>query len=188
MRTFIAIDLDDAVKRQLAGLVERLRSDCPPMKWTAVENAHITLRFLGEISDRQIEPISRALDELARECEPFDIGFEHLGTFGQTGPVKVVWIGISDEVGGLSRCHAHCELLLEPLGIARGGRPFRPHLTLARNRNAKNSRQIRHAIEAAGATNLGEQSAAAITFYQSTLTERGPVHVALSRHPFAAAC
>jgi len=187
MRTFIAIDLDDAVKRRLAELAERLRSRCPPLKWTDPDSVHITLKFLGDISERQIEPIGCALDDLARACEPFDIGLEHLGTFGQTAPVRVVWIGLRDDAGELSRCHARCEDLLEPLGIARENRPFRPHLTLARNRNPKHSRQIRQAVESAGETNLGVQTAGAITFYQSTLTPRGPIHRVLSRHAFASA-
>ena len=66
MRTFIAVDLDDAIKRRLAGLVERLQRRCPPLRWTAPDSAHITLKFLGEINDQQIEPIGHTLDDLAQ--------------------------------------------------------------------------------------------------------------------------
>ena len=185
MRTFIAIDLDEKIRQQLTALESRLKPRCPPMKWVDPRQIHITIKFLGEITDQQITPIARALDELAGQCEPLDIGVGTLGTFNPTGAVKVVWVGLQDATGRLAQYHARCEQLLEPLGFPPEGRKFSPHLTLARNNEVRNSGQIRSVLEAEPPLQVGMQAITGLTFYQSTLTPKGPIYAALSRHPFA---
>ena len=185
MRTFVAIELDDELKRPLAVLQDRLRPHCPGLRWVGPAKIHLTLKFIGEIGEDRIVEISTALDELAAQCRPFQIAIEQVGVFGQDGPVKVVWVGVSDdEDGALPRCHALCERLLEPLGIPPERRPFRPHLTLARNREVRQSETIRRAVEPHAELRIGVQEVESVTFYQSTLTSRGPVHLPLSRHIF----
>lgn len=185
MRTFVAIDLDDDVKRPLAALQARLKPHCPGLRWVDPAKIHLTLKFIGEIADDRILDIGAALDELAAQCRPFQIAIEQVGVFGQNGPVKVVWVGVSDdEHGALPRCHDLCERLLDPLGIPREHRPFRPHLTLARNRDLRQSETIRRAVELHAELRVGVQEVESVTFYQSILTSRGPVYQPLSRHVF----
>ena len=184
MRTFIAIDFDETVRKQITDLQARLKPRCGKLKWVDPRKMHLTIKFLGEIGDQQITPISGALDELARQCQPFDITVADLGTFNPTGPVKVLWIGIQDPTGRLAACHALCERLIEPLGFPTEKRRFSPHLTLARNRLPQNSREIRAALDAEPPVHVGTQTAGGVSFYQSTLTPEGPIYNALSRHPF----
>lgn len=185
MRTFVAIDFDDEAKRPLAALQARLKPHCPHLRWVDPARIHLTLKFIGEISEDRILGISTALDELAAQCRPFQIAIEQVGVFGQVGPVKVVWVGVNDdEDGALPRCHDLCQRLLEPLGIPREQRPFRPHLTLARNREMRHSQMIRRAVEPHAELRVGVQEVESVTFYQSMLTNRGPVHLPLSRHVF----
>ena len=184
MRTFVAIELDDEMQRPLAALQDRLKVDCPSLRWVDPAKIHLTLKFIGEVSDDRIVDISAALDELAAQCRPFQIAIEQVGVFGQNGPVKVVWVGISDDDGSLPRCHALCERLLEPLGIPSEHRPFHPHLTLARNREVRHSQTIRRAVDPHTELRIGVQEVESVTFYQSTRTSRGPVYQPLSRHVF----
>lgn len=182
MRTFIAIDFDDAIRKQLANLESRLKPRCGKVKWVDPDKMHLTLKFLGEIDDRQVTPISRALDELARQCRPFDITVEDFGTFPPRGGVKVIWVGIKDPSGLLAECQACCEGLLEPLGFPKERRRFSPHLTLARNRDPRNSAQIHAALEQEPPVRIGTQTVDGVTFYQSTLTPQGPIYQSLSQH------
>lgn len=184
MRAFIALDLDDSIKQQLAALQARLKPSCPPLKWVDARQIHVTLKFLGEIADRQITPIAKALDELGRQCRTFDIRVESLGAFNPTGVVKVLWVGLQEPTGCLAQCHARCEELLAPLGFPPEGRKFSPHLTLARNNDPRGSEQIRSALAAEPPFSAGDQTITGLTFYQSTLTPRGPIYAALSRHSF----
>lgn len=188
MRTFVAIELDDEMQRPLAALQARLKPHCPSLRWVDPAKIHLTLKFIGEIAEDRIVDISTALDELAAQCRPFQIAIEQVGVFGQEGPVKVVWVGVGDdEDGALPRCHALCERLLEPLGIPSEHRPFRPHLTLARNREVRQSQAIRRAVEPHAELRVGVQEVESVTFYQSMRTHRGLVHLPLSRHIFPAA-
>ena len=184
MRTFIALDLDETIKQQLAALQARLQPRCPPLKWVDARQIHVTLKFLGEIADRQVAPIAKALDELCSQCQPVDIGVESLGAFNPTGVVKVLWVGLQESTGRLAQCHARCEELLAPLGFLPEGRKFSPHLTLARNHDVRNSREIRSVLDAEPPFHAGTQTITGVTFYQSTLTPKGPIYAALSRHSF----
>ena len=185
MRTFIAIDLDVRVRKRLAEIQDRLRPQCPKLRWVDPNKMHLTLKFLGEIEDQQALIVSEALDELARNTAPFDIAIEKTGVFGQRGSVRVVWVGISDCDGGLARCQEHCERLLEPLGFPRENRPFHPHLTLARNKSPRHSDAIRRAVADEADARAGVQTVTSVTFYQSTPGEDGPTYRALGRHAFS---
>ncbi len=184
MRSFIAIDFDAAIRRQLAATQDRLRHHCPSLRWVDPEKIHLTLKFLGEIDDDQLEPVARTLDELTRDCRSFDIAVRGLGVFGTPRSVRVVWVGLHEPQGFLARCHARCETLLLPLGFPKENRPFRPHLTLARNRSPRDSNDIRRAVEKHANLNAGIQTVTSITLYQSTLTSDGPIYQPLSQHPF----
>lgn len=186
MRTFIAIDFDEQIKRQLSALQVKLKPRCGSLKWVDPRQMHLTLKFLGEIKESQVATIRQALDELAAQCRPINVVVEELGTFPPRGAVKVLWVGIKDAGGELAKCQARCEDLIEPLGFPRENRPFSPHLTLARTRDDSNSNQIRTALQQEPPFQAGSQTISGVTFYQSTLTPRGPIYDAMSRHQFAA--
>jgi len=186
MRSFIATDFDDEIKKRLGDLQSRLKPRLPGLKWTRPEQLHVTLKFLGEIADRQIVPISQALDALAAGCEPFDVTIAGLGAFPPAGRVNVIWVGIDDVENRLAHCQSRCEELIGPLGFPPENRRFSPHLTLARNNNPRISREIREALSSLGSPSLGVQCIDHLTLYQSTLGKGGATYQALSRHHFRA--
>src|SRR5262245_16859850 len=124
MRSFIAIDFDETIKRDLADLQDRLKSRCPKMTWVKPEQIHLTLKFFGEIADQDIMPISAALDRLAGETSAFDVQVERVGVFPPSGRVNVIWIGIIDPDERLAHLQARCDELLAPLGFPAEGRSF----------------------------------------------------------------
>ncbi len=132
MRTFIAIDLDAAVREKLADMQDALRPKAGRLKWVAPGNIHLTLKFLGDTSAAQAEQVTQALAQLAAEIAPFDIRVEGLGVFGPRGPVRVVWAGITDSQGRLAALQRAVESRIAPLGFPSEDRSFSPHLTLAR--------------------------------------------------------
>jgi RNA 2',3'-cyclic 3'-phosphodiesterase len=185
MRTFIAVEFDETIRKQLAAVQGRLKARFPKLKWVDPHHIHLTLKFLGEISDQQVTPIATALAQMAGKCRPFDISVEDLGCFPPSGDVNVVWVGIKDTSGELAKCQGLCEDLIEPLGFPRESRRFSPHLTLARTRDRAGGGEIRTALKQEPPARLGTQAVGGVTFFQSTLTPRGPIYAALSKHPFA---
>lgn len=184
MRTFIAIDLNEHIQRDLARLIDRLRPDCPKLNWVRAGHIHLTIQFLGEIAPEQITIVSGALATLASQCKPFDIEVSGVGTFPSTGPVRVIWVGVKDESGALHACQALCESHLIPLGFPRENRPFSAHLTIARNKTPAASADIRRALETTGNFSAGTQAVDGVTLYESTLSPNGSIYLPLSRHLF----
>jgi 2'-5' RNA ligase len=184
MRTFIAVEFDSAIRKQLGALQTRLKVRLPKLKWVEPLQIHLTLKFLGEIGDQQVAPIAAALTEVASKCRAFDVSVEDLGCFPPSGDVSVVWVGLKDPAGELAKCQALCEDLIEPLGFPRERRRFSPHLTLARIRD-RGGPEIRTVLQQEPPARMGVQTVGGVTFFQSTLTPRGPIYNALSKHQFA---
>ena len=136
VRSFIAIELPDALKAGLGQLQDRLKAGGQfPVKWVDPYSIHLTLKFLGNISAEKIDDITGAISEAAREVSPFRLEVQGLGVFPNPRRVQVAWVGISGEVDKLVRLQQGIDVNLTPLGFAPESRSFTPHLTLARLRN-----------------------------------------------------
>ncbi|HKQ49213.1 MAG TPA: RNA 2',3'-cyclic phosphodiesterase [Phycisphaerae bacterium] len=187
MRTFIAIDLDHKIRERIASLQAKLKSRGPKLSWVRPEAMHLTIKFLGEVEEAQIEPIKTALAGVAAQGRAFDITFGGLGVFPPHGRANVLWLGIEDKSGGLKTCWKACEDALAGVGLPREDRPFSAHLTLARNKNPRLSQEVRKLLQNPLPFEPQEQRVHGLTFYQSTLTAEGSIHEVLSRHEFSAA-
>lgn len=182
MRTFVAVELDRAVRERVGALAGKLQIRCPKLSWVRPRNMHLTIKFLGEIEPAQVRPIQTALDQAAGQCRKFEVSFTGLGVFPPHGPVKVLWLGVEDTTGGLAECWRCCEEALEAIGFAREDRPFSAHLTLARNKNPRLSDEVRKLLHHPPPIAAQAQRVSALTFYQSTQTGDGPVYESISRH------
>lgn len=182
MRTFVAVELDRAVRERVGALAGKLQIRCPKLSWVRPRNMHLTIKFLGEIEPAQVGPIQTALDQAARQCRMFEISFTGLGVFPPHGPVKVLWLGVDDATGVLAKCWNCCEEALEAIGFAREERPFSAHLTLARNKNPRLSDEVRKMLHHPPPFAALRQRVTGLTFYQSTLTGDGPVYESISKH------
>jgi 2'-5' RNA ligase len=138
MRLFVALELPEGERRRLAELHERERFrwrglESASLNWTREENLHITLKFLGEVSDQEVRPVTDALGRV-RFPHPIALRIESLGFLPLRGPIRVFTARIGGDFDGLAALHAAIELAMEPLGFPREQRPYSPHVTLARPR------------------------------------------------------
>ena len=135
IRSFIAIELPDELKRALTRLQAQLKaSDPPSVKWVDASSIHLTLKFLGNVTFKQIEEITRAMAKAAAGISPFRLEVKDLGVFPGPTRVRVVWVGLGGEIDRLTQLQEKIEAKVAPLGFPSEGRPFTPHLTLARVR------------------------------------------------------
>ncbi len=185
MRTFIAIDLDAAIRKHLTAVQSRLRASGLKLAWVDPAKVHLTLKFLGEMSDAQTRPVAEAIDTLTKHTQPLEFSVGGLGVFPPSGAVRVVWVGVQDETGALAACQTNCEKLLAPLGFDQERRGFSPHLTLGRNKSPAASTHIRRVVADFGPLQCGIQHVDRLIFYHSTLTPRGSVYEPLSSHALA---
>ncbi len=106
MRCFIAIDIDEVTRSGIDQLQEVLRRQAglreSDAKWVLPGNIHLTLKFLGEVPDRDITEVCRIVADVAGEHERFAVEAANVGSFGR--PARVVWVGV-DDAGNLANLH-----------------------------------------------------------------------------------
>ncbi|HVE91018.1 MAG TPA: RNA 2',3'-cyclic phosphodiesterase [Actinomycetota bacterium] len=133
MRLFVAVDPPGDIKSALErDVVGPLRQELPAARWTRSDGRHLTLKFLGEVDDSRVAEVAGAVRDAARRHTPFDAAFDRIGGFPNLRRPRVVWVGIGPGAEPMSALAASVEEGLEDLGFEPEGRPFRPHLTLAR--------------------------------------------------------
>lgn len=135
MRLFVALALPEPATAELARFLERCRRTAPErgLRWVRADGAHLTLRFLGETDPAAVPALTVDLAAVAESHAAIDarIGTAP-GTFPPRGPARVLWLDVTPAppIAALARdVAAACE---SRLGLAPEGRPFTPHLTLAR--------------------------------------------------------
>ena len=137
----------------------------------------------GDLPGGERSKVSGA-DKIRTLAEPiaessFSLSFQGLGFFPERGSPRVLWLGIRDGMDALRRIHAALAARVGTLADA--GRPFTPHLTLARFRERSPRAQfaeIAHVQAAAGPSRIDR-----VTLYESRLSPAGPTHVPLAEAP-----
>lgn len=131
-RTFIAVDLSQAVRDALTAEIARLTRALPSPRWVNPAGMHLTLAFLGELDDAQLSEATAAAVEAARQSHPFTLRLGATGTFGGQRSPRVLWVGVGGDVPQLVALQRELAEALESRGFPHEERPFSPHLTLAR--------------------------------------------------------
>jgi 2'-5' RNA ligase len=129
MRLFVALDIDHAIRGKIARFLDGVRGFAPEARWARPESLHVTLKFIGEKSEGEVERIKGAMETIASES--FELNFRGYGFFPGAHAPRVFWIGI-DAASTLSLLAAAVDEKLASLGIPREEHVFNPHLTLAR--------------------------------------------------------
>ncbi len=177
MRTFIAVEIPDDVKRKIGRYVNSLGDSIKNVKWVAPENLHLTLKFIGEVKEKDIDSLIECIRPIISDFSSFNLALENTGFFPSPKNPRVIWIGSDGGADILLDIFQELEHCLEPLGIDRDERMFSPHLTIGRvKRNRGNNHK-----PAAITGNVPEFDYAAfrvhsIALIKSTLTPQGPIY------------
>ena len=134
MRTFVAVEIPEPLRAAVRDSTSRLRRENTGVRWVPAENMHLTLKFLGEVTERELREVEDAAAAVAKDHPPFELSLGTIGGFPNLSRPRVVWIGLQGETEPLRLLASRLEDLLERKGFARERRPFRAHLTLGRAR------------------------------------------------------
>jgi 2'-5' RNA ligase len=128
IRLFTAIGLPSDVTTRLT----LLQGGVPGARWSPPENLHLTLRFIGEVD----EVVANDIDDMMTglRAAPFELTLSGSGSFGSKDPHSL-WIGIAP-CPPLMHLAARIESLLQRMGLAAEMRKYKPHVTLARLKDA----------------------------------------------------
>lgn len=176
IRAFVAIPLPDEVRAQLAALSLML----PLPRRVAPENMHLTLAFLGELPEPEVEEAHRAFEDIA--APRFMLALRGVGVFGGGRP-RVVHAGTVPEPA-LDRLHAKVAGAMRRAGLEPEARRFVPHVTLARLKPGEaDPVRLEHALLDAAGFAAGPWEVEHFSLYRSQLGRAGPHYEELARYP-----
>ena len=152
------------------------------MKWVDHNNIHITLKFLGEISEDSTDELMLAIEESAQGIQPFQLEVREVGAFPNLERVQVLWVGVKGELEKITQLQKNIESNTEQLGFSRESRAFSPHLTLGRVRNEvrpKERQRLGKLLTDTSFTALHNVNVATVNLMKSQLTLTGPVYTCI---------
>src|SRR5215471_17897075 len=92
--------IEEGLQRYLGEIISQATRELPDLRWVDPHGIHLTLAFLGELSDEQLAEAIRAAEEAAQKAIPFEYRLKGLGTFGSPQQPRVVWMGVEDLPSG----------------------------------------------------------------------------------------
>jgi 2'-5' RNA ligase len=175
MRTFIAIkinpekrllDIFSTFKKSLAGEI---------INWVAINNLHLTLRFLGENSQDQVAEIVKSLESVSEYFQPFQFELKGVAVFKNKIQPRVLFLSIEDDFR-LKQLAADIEEKIVSPGFSREEKAFNPHLTLGRIKFIQEKDVLYSLVNKYKNTFIQQVTVAEIIYYQSILSSDGPTY------------
>jgi 2'-5' RNA ligase len=178
IRTFIAVELPPHIKEAVQSIQQEM--NFKGLKLVKPDLVHLTMKFLGDIPESQVEPIFQALGGI--DCPPFPAIITGVGVFPKPAYMKVIWLGAQGE---FERLHNEVERTLKEFRFKKDRGTFTAHATLARVRHLDNptKEQLAQVLAGLQDVDLGEFTVGHITFKKSTLTPQGPIYETLKKIP-----
>ncbi len=179
IRSFIAIEIPQALKSRIEELQRELRRTDADVKWVRPEGIHLTLKFLGSIRQEDVERISQALAPVISAWEPFEVRIHGMGGFPSNRNPRVIWVGLERGKGEVHSLQQVLERKLVELSFPPENRPFSPHLTLGRVRSSRGKSALAQVLEKHKETEVGNFRAREVFLFRSELKPSGAVYTKL---------
>jgi 2'-5' RNA ligase len=179
-RLFVAVPVPPEALDACRTLIDGVRrgSSGHGARWVRTENLHLTLRFLGDTPADRVPAVAEAVRRVAGGTRAFDVRLAGAGAFPSAGRPRALWLGIVQGAPELGTIASALEPPLAELGWSPEGRPFRPHLTVARTDAASIADGARTAADlvAAAAAWSVTFTADRMVLYRSHLRAGPPVY------------
>jgi len=186
LRAFIAVEIPLEVRQAVCNATSDLQKRIGSLvRWVSVENMHLTLKFLGDISPANVDMLSQMLQAETDLFQCFDPRLHGLGSFPNPKRPRVIYIGIQAPVA-LETLQRGIESASRRLGYESEERGFSPHLTIGRvkqNVTATEQQTIRRALEETKIDALGIARVDSVHLYKSDLKPTGSVYTRLYSAP-----
>jgi 2'-5' RNA ligase len=179
LRAFFGLPVPEPQREELGRFIAACATVAPGFRWTATENLHLTIRFIGNVERSVVETVADALAGTA--LASFELAPSGIGTFGRGRAVRVVWLGLRAGAEAATALAAQVETECGRAGLASEKRPFQAHLTLARARGRDGS----SLPDLPAPPQLGPWRAGELILYSSHITRSGAIYEAIRTLPFA---
>ncbi len=177
MRLFVALDLDQEARDCAVAAMTMLAERGVSGRLEAREKLHVTLAFLGSVSDDRLSAVTESLHEAAALCRPFSLGLDSLGAFPNERRPRVLWIGPSQPCEGFDECALHVQNAYSALGWL-FDRKAHPHVTICRLKGSA-------AVVLPPLPHRATVEMSGLTLYRSVPAGQTTRYIALQRAPFS---
>ena len=167
----VAVQATAGLRRALADLQRELPGE--RIRWTRLDNLHLTVEFFGATDEEKIPELAAALAAAAGRAAAFDLRLGGLGTYGGARQPRVLWMGAEAE--GLRALRERVAETLREAGWTPEAREFAPHLTLGRLDRLKDAERFREALRRAPARAPETQAVRELILYESSAGRYVPV-------------
>lgn len=182
VKTFIGVEITPTLRNSLVVLQRSLSKSGADVKWVEPSQFHITLNFLGEIDNRDIHPVCRAITKVAAREPEFRLSVRGVGAFPTVRRPKTLWAGIDAGADSLIRIYDALAEPLEELGVfRREDRGYTPHLTLGRVKADVEGQKVAALLPSFAEWEGGDLTVSEIILWSSDLYPEGPVYTVLGR-------
>ncbi len=188
MRVFVAVDVGDAVRREVARVVSvltgRLEAAKTPPKvvWVKPAALHVTIKFIGEVEPPDVERLQELLTAPI-DVAPFELVWRGIGTFPSPKNPRALWLGVINGAAPLAQVEAEVSRRLAGVdAVELEDRAFLPHLTLGRVKMSGAGidwPKILKAVEVKHVASVVDR----VTLYRSQLSQQGPHYTGLVSAP-----
>uniref|UniRef100_A0A7C2K206 RNA 2',3'-cyclic phosphodiesterase n=1 Tax=candidate division WOR-3 bacterium TaxID=2052148 RepID=A0A7C2K206_UNCW3 len=177
MRVFTAFELPESIKDEIYKIINEKSALLRNVKWVEKENLHITCKFLGEISEKQLQELLSKLEKKFKKGEKIRISITNFGCFPNFRNPRVMWLGVQGEVDKLKKVWGSLEEVSKILKIGEREKEYIPHVTIGRLKSSiiLDKDWVKYTSKEFEITHL--------TVFQSTLTPTGPVYKSIVKIP-----
>jgi 2'-5' RNA ligase len=172
MRSFIAIDLEPGLKREIQDLILKLTKTGADVRWIQTQGMHLTLKFLGEVGTDAMPAVETVLNVAASSHPAFPLSLHGTGIFPGPKSPRVLWVGVKEEPA-LMGLQEDIDQGLEMEGYPREARAFHPHLTLGRVKSPARIKEALLELEKYQDASFGEMTVRKVALFESILKPQG---------------
>jgi 2'-5' RNA ligase len=180
VRSFIAVEIPEKVRSEITRMLNKFSEEDSGARWVKHDNLHITLLFLGEVTQEFIRNAENELTTLAKSKISFEMSLKNIGAFPSPRSPRIIWIGVDKGAVELTDLQFKIESAFTKIGYKPEERKFHPHLTVGRVKFKFNTPKIFE-------TNYKSEifPVKSVVLFKSTLRPEGPIYEKIREFNFA---
>lgn len=181
MRCFIGIPLNSNIKNKIQKVQGALTRTGANIKMVEEENLHMTVKFLGDVNDPQINDIDN-VKNILNKYHPFEIEIGSMGAFPSLDYIRVIWVGVTKGHKRIKKLIENVNTQLEKMGFQKEKNKITPHITIGRMKSGKNKNDVKNIIKKHNKTTFGNLNIDELLLYQSKLSRSGPMYKIIKKY------
>ncbi len=186
IRTFIGIEIGDKPRAQAYQFAKKLMNVPADISWEPPHKYHITLKFLDEILNEEVNDICLQVQQAAATVSPFVLGLFGAGAFPSIEKPRNMWLGVSEGREQITNLARIIDLAMQKEGFPRELKPFSPHVTLGRVRRAgPELQEVSELLRRYETIDLGKTYVTSVTVFASHMARSGSSYTTLATCPLA---